>query len=77
MIIYTLKQVLNKDIVILNSSEYGSQIWQTCRLRKDNICEQTGINLKVGSKAFRPITNGYNRMYRISIEAMNGICKLK
>jgi hypothetical protein len=67
---YRLEQVLNENTVVL-SSKYGSQIWSKCKLRKDNTCEQTGIILIKGSGAFRPNTNGYNRMHRISINAMN------
>ena len=72
---YTLEQILDKNIVILNS-EYGSQMWSRITLRKDTICEETKLALSKGMKAFRPNTNGYNRMHRISEIGMNGICAL-
>ena len=72
---YILEQILSENIFVLNS-EYGSQIWTKITLRKDNICEQTKIKLIKGTRAYRPNTNGYNRMHRISEIAMNGICAL-
>lgn len=73
---YKLVKILNDDVVIL-SSKYGVQVWSKITLRKDNICEVLGIPILQGSKAFRPSTNGYNRMHRISLIGMNGILKCK
>ena len=73
---YKLEQIWQEDTVILTSSEYGRQIWCKCILRKNNICELTNIKLIKGNKAYRPITNGYNRMHRISEIAMKSICKI-
>ncbi len=72
---YKVEKILSEETVVL-SSKYGTQIWDLVKLRKNKICEQTKIELPKGSKAFRPITNGYNRMDRISKVAMTTIIDL-
>lgn len=71
---YTLERRLGQDFVML-SSEYGSQLWSKITLRKDTTCEELNITLPKGTKAYRPSTNRYNRMHRISEAGMDAISK--
>jgi hypothetical protein len=63
---YTLEDWKDIGIAILRHPEYGRQIWVPSRMRKPHTCAVTGEVIAKGSRAFRPITNGYNRMQRIS-----------
>ena len=40
-------------------------VWSLCRVRKDTVCYMSGIGIKAGTMAYRPITNGKMRMHRI------------
>lgn len=70
MVLYNFVTRLDVNIVILNSDEYGEQIWVKCKTRKKFRCRQYDIEFEAGSVAYRPQTNGYNRMDRISEQAM-------
>ena len=76
MTIYTVEKVLNPNLIVLMSI-YGSQMWNKVTLRKNTTCEQIGIPLPKGTRAYRPHTNGYNRMDRISEPAMETLVNLK
>lgn len=69
---YKVIKRINEDLVML-SSEYGIQLFSKVILRKNTVCEQLGIEINTGNKAYRPTTNGYNRSHRISIIAMNNL----
>jgi hypothetical protein len=69
MSVYTFEKRLGAGIAGL-VSEYGKQLWSTGKCRKDFVCQITGKNIPKGSVAYRPITNGYNRMHRISEDGM-------
>jgi len=40
-------------------------VWALCRARKEAICYLSGRRIAIGSSAYRPLTNGKMRMYRI------------
>ncbi len=69
---YEFKEQLNDEIVILDcvSDEYCNIIWTLCSTKKEHVCKYTGDTIPKGEKAFRPLTNGYNRMDRLSIKAI-------
>lgn len=69
---YYFINTINDEMVVLNS-KYGQHIWTLIKLRKDTICVEMNIKIPKGSMAYRPITNGYNRMERISIIGMKSI----
>ena len=71
---YFFINTINGEMVFLNS-KYGQQIWTLIKLRKDAICAEMNIKIPKGSMAYRPITNGYNRMERISELGMETIMK--
>lgn len=43
----------------------NGMLWTLCRLRKTTTCAATGKPMNVGDEAYRPITNGSDRMKRI------------
>ena len=63
---YRLEKVINEGLVLLFHTAYGRQMWHTCTVRKRWECNVSGKYINSGEKAWRPITNGYNRMHRIS-----------
>jgi hypothetical protein len=40
-------------------------LWTLCKLRKPATCFATGEQMMVGEEAYRPITNGSDRMKRM------------
>lgn len=70
---YTLQKIISSDIIVLDGI-YGSKTWKRCRLRKDTECIETKIELSKGDEAYRPMSNGYDRMERISLVGMQSIC---
>jgi len=62
---YQLRKVFNEGFVGMWSPLYGKQFWTKCKLRKDPWCAMCETKLKKGDIAFRPQTNGGNRMVRI------------
>lgn len=64
MTAYRLRERLSADVVALDS-RHGSQVFTACRLRKKTRCCVCYAVLKPGAEAFRPVTNGNNRMDRI------------
>ena len=45
-------------------------MWSLVKTRKYHKCMVTGDKIEKGEKAYRPVTNGYNRMDRISETGM-------
>ena len=62
---YSLVTVLTDGVVGLSSEEFGRQLWHRCSTRKVQECEMCHWKFGVGSRMYRPITNGYNRMQRL------------
>lgn len=73
---YIFIKYLSNDLVILAHDRYGNQIWGKVKLRKSTNCAITEEPLSIGSLAYRPITNGYNRMQRISQTGLELLVKL-
>lgn len=61
---YKLVDILADGLVAL-SSEYGKQLWCSCKTRKEHKCQECEQLFSIGSAMYRPITNGYNRMQRL------------
>lgn len=49
---------------------YGKQLWVSVQVRKQHKCEITDKAIEPKDRAYRPMTNGYNRMHRISQAGM-------
>lgn len=68
---YTFVELINNRMVRLRHEaerrNQGVQIWTLCQLRKSNNCSQCGDTLHKNDNAYRPTTNGSNRMERICI----------
>lgn len=70
MVNYKFIKRLSEKIVVLESEEYGQQLWTMCRIRANKECYISGLPLK-GRDAFRPIgSEKNNRMERLSIDSM-------
>lgn len=67
---FKLKKKISDECFLLESGVYGTQMWQKCRVRKSHKCSRLDKEIEKGSLAFRPFTNGYNRMCRISLIGM-------
>ena len=54
-------------LMLITHPKHGRQLWARCKMRghKNSRCAICGA--VVGFEAFRPVTNGYNRMERICI----------
>lgn len=63
---YKYIKAIGDGVVVLKSSECGEQVWTLCKPRKDHQCVVAEERIRKGDEAYRPITNGYNRMERIS-----------
>ena len=61
---------MRADLAKTTHPEYGNQLWSKCTVRKSWTCVVSKELIKKGYVAFRPITNGYNRMHRISLTGM-------
>ena len=70
MTYYEFVKRLDDNIVVMSSEQYGEQLWSKCKTRKSFTCKEYNIKLPAGTMAYRPQTNGYNRMERISEHAM-------
>jgi hypothetical protein len=57
-------------IYLLFHQEFGRQVWTKAKTRKVWECEVCRKRIEKGQVAYRPITNGYNRMCRICEECM-------
>ncbi len=68
---YSLIEIINENLVGLYHPKHGRQAWCEVFLRKPATCVVTGVSLKPKEIAFRPVTNGYNRMERISKKGIN------
>lgn len=77
MTIYNVIKILSKDLVVVNSIEYGNQMFSKVKLRKATTCQQTRIKIEKGQFAWRPQTNTYNRGERISLEGMISLIAIK
>lgn len=69
---YTKIKNLSDELCVLSHPQYGEQVWSIVKVRKHKLCIYTHADL-YGQFAWSPITNGNNRMDRISTEAMNKI----
>ena len=68
---YKLEEKLSDELFVLSHPQHGIKTWALCRLRKQAKCILSGVLINKGEHAFRPITNGYDRMNRISVLAMS------
>lgn len=59
-----------EGMMTLRSGYAARQPWAWCTIRKPVRCEVTATTIPKGARAWRPITNGRNRMHRISEEGM-------
>ena len=48
-------------------------LWTACRVRKAHKCRDCGADIGKRTKAFRPLTNGYGRMYRLCQPCLESI----
>lgn len=62
---YSLKQ-LDEGLYSLEHIRWRRQWWTECKVRKDHKCVITGVEIKKGEQAYRPITNKGNRYERIA-----------
>ena len=53
-------------IGIRSGPEWDGGLWTSCITRKPFECVMTGKTYPKGTKAFRPIGNGMNRMKRLA-----------
>ena len=73
---YVIKAFISDQLFLIWNSRYGSQTWATVRVQKKysqspcQICKRP-----IGSNAFRPITNGYNRSHRICSTCVDNFVK--
>ena len=56
---------MSESLVRLNHPRFGVQIWSRGTSRKPCDCEDCRTTIPKGSRSYRPITNGYNRMHRL------------
>lgn len=68
---YKYVKAIGDGAIILKSAKHGEQVWTLCKLRKDNRCVVAEERILKGDEAYRPVTNGYNRMERISKVGMS------
>lgn len=66
---YRLVTVLSDGLVGL-SSEYGRQLWASCKMRRQHKCEVCERSFPIGSKMYRPVKDDHNRMKRICEECV-------
>jgi hypothetical protein len=52
-------------------SRWDDMLWTKVKLRKERKCAVTGAMIQKGSVAWSPVTNGNNRMDRISQEGID------
>lgn len=52
-------------LALVKSERYGDQLWVLAKMRKGHDCVVTGEHIDKRVSAYRPVTNGYNRMDRI------------
>ena len=64
---YKLVAEMGPTLVVLESREFPPKMWTECTVRKYHRCVACNGNIKKGRRAYRPITNGNNRMDRICI----------
>ncbi len=63
---YQLVKVMSEGLVGLTHPKYGRQMWHRCKVRKYWDCEVSDRRIHPSDNAWRPVTNGQNRMHRIS-----------
>jgi hypothetical protein len=74
---YRIIKVMSEvELYILSHPRYKDDIWSLTSkpIRTPKKCEVLNIPVK-GKRAFSPITNGYNRMHRISQAGMQELLK--
>lgn len=70
MVSYSLIAVRAAGIILLSHPKFGQQMWTLVKCRKHKRCVITDVDL-YKQEAFAPVTNGYNRMHRISPVGMH------
>jgi hypothetical protein len=68
-VVYRFAKRLSAALVGL-SSQYGVQLWSAITLRKSKACFVCEIVMPRGAPAYRPITNGDNRMDRLCVRCV-------
>jgi len=63
---YSFVKRFAEGVVGLTSS-HGQQMFVRSKLRKPKACALCNVELKTKEQAYRPITNGYNRMHRLCV----------
>ena len=48
-------------------------LWTACRVRKAHKCRDCRVDIRKGTNAFRPLTNGYGRMTRLCLRCLKEI----
>ena len=67
---YRYIEMVSEQIHIL-TGRYGAQVWTRGRKRGAPVeCEVTGETIESGTECYRPVSNGMNRMHRISKAGM-------
>ncbi len=70
---YGLVKRLSKGVVVLQSRNYGQQVFTRARLRVKRTCPICRCVIAPGAMAYRPITNGDNRCHRICARHLDGL----
>lgn len=68
---YRFVERMSEGLVGLKLLNGERQLWAKCVTRKSHACRVTGGDIEALSVAYRPQTNGSNRMDRISEAGMN------
>lgn len=63
---YKMIKRLSEAVVVLSWKNGINDLWSRTKIRKCKNCEITDEKIDKGEYAWIPITNGYNRMHRIS-----------
>jgi hypothetical protein len=72
---YRLVKPISKGLVLIFSLEYGEQLWHKAVCRKHMRCSVSGRDL-YKMEAYRPETNGYNRMDRIDAAIIEKVIEI-
>jgi hypothetical protein len=69
---YRFGKRLNDGLVGLTHPTYGEQLWVAGAVRKrGKECQDCKKMIPAGAMAYRPLTNGYNRMERLCVECVD------
>jgi len=67
MTVYRIVAMLNDGALRATSEEFGTELFTRGAARKDHRCATCGDVISKGQAAWRPLTNGYNRMHRVHL----------